>query len=116
MYFSGLSFGLLLIYHCALVLAFNKTSKRGLTFPATDNAADLLNINQTHSQISWVYDWGLNIPSYLATSNLEYVPMQWGGGNIQNLSSTLQAQGSKTVLVSGGVSHASFPQFLEGFQ
>jgi len=87
-----------LLCHLLPVLAFNKTSKRGLTFPAVNNPADLLNINQSHSQISWVYDWGLSIPPYIATSNLEYVPMQWGAGNIENLSSTLQQQQSKIVL------------------
>lgn len=89
---------LVLVKFAAVSLAFNKTSKRGLSFPAANNPADVLNINQTRSQISWVYDWGLNVPTYLAESNLEYVPMQWGAGNIENLAATLEKQGSKIVL------------------
>lgn len=73
---------------------------RGLTFPAANNPADVLNINQTHSLISWVYDWGLDAPAYLADSGIEYVPMQWGAGNIENLAASVKAQGSKVILVS----------------
>ncbi|KAJ7600826.1 glycosyl hydrolase catalytic core-domain-containing protein [Mycena floridula] len=87
-----------LFFQCSLTTAFNKTSKRGISFPATNNPADLLNVNQTHSQISWVYDWGLDIPAPLLTSNLEYIPMQYGLGNIENLAASLQAHGAKTVL------------------
>lgn len=91
-----------LALYCSLAAAATnttKSSKRGLTYPSTNNPQDVLNINQTHSLISWVYDWGLIEPPYLAASSLEYIPMQWGSGNIENLASALTNQSAKIVLV-----------------
>jgi hypothetical protein len=92
---------LLLAFQCSSTFARNKTSKRGVGFPADNNPQDVLNFNQSSSQINWVYCWGLDRPDYLDpnATNVEFVPMQWGSGNIENLASALQAQGAKTLLV-----------------
>jgi hypothetical protein len=81
-----------------LVSAFNKTSKRGLAFSAPDTPGDLNNANQTKSQVSWQYDWGNSPPTYLAISNIEYIPMQWGSEKIEQFSDAVKAQGAKTIL------------------
>jgi len=75
-----------------------KNTKRGLSYPDSDNIADILNINQTNSLISWQYDWGLTPPANLAESGVQYVPMQWGSGGIENLSATLSAQKADVLL------------------
>ncbi|KAK1226269.1 hypothetical protein PQX77_010742 [Marasmius sp. AFHP31] len=75
-----------------------KNPKRGLSFIPVDNDADVLNLNQSSSEISWIYDWSTPLPPHLATSGIEFVPMQWGAGNIENLSTTIKAQGSKVLL------------------
>ncbi|KAF5344980.1 hypothetical protein D9757_013788 [Collybiopsis confluens] len=75
-----------------------KNAKRGLSYPGTDNPQDVMNINQTKSQISWQYDWGLAPPLNLAQSGVEYIPMQWGSSGIENLSQALQSMGAKTLL------------------
>ena len=89
---------LYLIVASGLAVA-KKDSRRGLTFPSTDNPEDVLNINQTQSVISWIYDWALSPPSYLVNTSVEYVPMQWGAGNIENLASAVKNQSAKTLLV-----------------
>jgi hypothetical protein len=81
-----------------LVSAFNKTSKRGLAFSAPDTPGDLNNANQTKSQISWQYDWGNSPPNYMAVSNINYIPMQWGSGKIEVFTDAVKAQGAKTIL------------------
>ncbi|KAF9049468.1 hypothetical protein BDZ89DRAFT_1032946 [Hymenopellis radicata] len=75
-----------------------KNPKRGLSFPAANNPADVLNINQTRSVVSWTYDWSITPPDYLADTGIEYVPMQWGAGNIENLASIMAKTGAKTLL------------------
>ncbi|KAF8640678.1 hypothetical protein AX17_000334 [Amanita inopinata Kibby_2008] len=75
-----------------------KGKKRGLAFAAGEAPDDILNANQTGSLISWQYNWASVPPSYLATSNIPYVPMQWGSSNIENISNHIQAQGADTVL------------------
>ncbi|GAW00151.1 glycoside hydrolase family 128 protein [Lentinula edodes] len=52
----------------------------------------------TKSVISWQYDWGLTPPTNLAQSGIEYVPMQWGSGGIENLSAAVKAQGTNVLL------------------
>lgn len=76
-----------------------KNPKRGLSFPAANNPADVLNINQTRSVVSWTYDWSITPPDYLADTGVEYVPMQWGAGNIESLASIMSKTGAKTLLV-----------------
>ena len=91
---------LLLALSGTFVLAQNATThKRGLSFIPVDNDADVLNLNQSSSKISWIYDWSTRVPPHLATSGIEFVPMQWGAGNIENLSTIIKAQGSKILLV-----------------
>lgn len=80
--------------------AAGKNAKRGLSYPDSDNIADILNINQTNSLISWQYDWGITPPPNLAQSGVQYVPMQWGSGGIENLSDAVTAQGAQILLVS----------------
>ncbi|KAF8919072.1 glycosyl hydrolase catalytic core-domain-containing protein [Mucidula mucida] len=75
-----------------------KNPKRGLSFPAANNPADVLNINQTRSVVSWTYDWSITPPDYLADTGVEYVPMQWGAGNIESLASIMSKTGAKTLL------------------
>lgn len=76
-----------------------KNVKRGLAFAAGDTPDDILNANQTDSVISWVYDWANTAPDYLATSGLQYYPMQWGSGEISEFADAVKASGAKTVLV-----------------
>ena len=96
--FSGTLLVVLLL-RCLPSAAVNKTSKRGLGYIATNNPQDVRNFNQSQSQISWVYDWGLDRPDYLTNISVEYIPMQWGSGNIENLAASVKSQGAKTVLV-----------------
>ncbi|KAG5643544.1 hypothetical protein DXG03_000685 [Asterophora parasitica] len=81
-----------------LVSAQNKTSKRGLAFSSEQTPGDLNNANQTKSHISWQYDWGNSPPAYIAVSNIEYIPMQWGTGKIEQFADAVAAQGAKTIL------------------
>jgi len=82
----------------AVAAAAAKTSKRGLAFSAPDTPGDLVNANQSHSQITWQYDWGQTAPDYLAVSNIEYIPMQWGSVNIEVFQDAVKRQGAKTIL------------------
>ncbi|KAF7298856.1 Glycosyl hydrolase 53-domain-containing protein [Mycena indigotica] len=77
--------------------AATKSSKRGLAY-AADNKADILKANNTASVVSWVYNWALNPPDYLANSGIEYIPMQWGAEGIENLAVTVKGLGAKTIL------------------
>ncbi|KAG7440823.1 uncharacterized protein BT62DRAFT_909672 [Guyanagaster necrorhizus] len=79
-------------------LSVAKDSKRGLTFPSTNNPQDVLNINQTKGVVSWIYDWALTPPTYLINTSLEYIPMQWGSGNIENLAAAVKSQNATTLL------------------
>ncbi|KAF5330263.1 hypothetical protein D9758_014448 [Tetrapyrgos nigripes] len=74
-----------------------KDQKRGISFPANDNAADIQNLNQSKSAVTWQYDWGIYNP-FLAESGIEYVPMQWGAGGIENLSNAMASQKAKYLL------------------
>ncbi|KAF6754222.1 glycosyl hydrolase catalytic core-domain-containing protein [Ephemerocybe angulata] len=74
-----------------------KNPKRGIAY-ASDVAGDVINANQTASVISWQYDWANLPPAYLATSNIKYIPMQWGAGSIDKLVDAVRAQGADTVL------------------
>ncbi|KAG6874374.1 hypothetical protein C0995_015110 [Termitomyces sp. Mi166 len=82
-----------------LISARNSTSKRGMAFSAAETPGDILNANQTKSQISWQYDWGSSPPEYLAVDGIEYIPMQWGSANIEGFADAVQTQGAKTILV-----------------
>lgn len=77
----------------------SKLPKRGIAYPAVNNPEDVLNINQTRSVVSWVYDWAVSPPDYLENTGIGYVPMQWGEGNIENLASIIEETGAKTLLV-----------------
>jgi hypothetical protein len=77
-------------------LASSKNPKRGLGFTATPD--DIINANQSASVISWQYNWGSIPPAYLATSNIEYIPMQWGSSGIQAFSDDVQIQEADTIL------------------
>ncbi|KAG5340491.1 hypothetical protein C0989_001398 [Termitomyces sp. Mn162] len=82
-----------------LIFARNSTSKRGMAFSAAETPGDIVNANQTKSQINWQYDWGSSPPKYLAVDAIEYIPMQWGSANIEGFANEVQAQGAKTILV-----------------
>jgi hypothetical protein len=82
-----------------VALVGGKNPKRGLAF-AAETAGDILNVNQTASLISWQYDWANLPPAYLATSNIKYIPMQWGSGSIDKFVDAVRAQGADTILVS----------------
>ncbi|PFH49053.1 glycoside hydrolase family 128 protein [Amanita thiersii Skay4041] len=75
-----------------------KNKKRGLAFAAGDTPDDIINANQTKGLISWQYNWASIPPTYLATANIPYVPMQWGSGDIQTLADNIRAQDAKVVL------------------
>jgi hypothetical protein len=86
------------IYLSTLSLASSsKNPKRGLGFAATPD--DIINANQSASVISWQYNWASMPPDYLATSNVKYIPMQWGSSGIQAFSDDVQAQEADAVLV-----------------
>lgn len=95
--FSRLSFLFFLATSFSFSLASTKNPKRGLGFAAAPD--DILNANQSASVISWQYNWDSMPPAYLATSNIEYIPMQWGSSGIQTFSEDVQAQGANTILV-----------------
>ncbi|KAJ2930622.1 hypothetical protein H1R20_g6470, partial [Candolleomyces eurysporus] len=78
-------------------VAGRKNPKRGLAF-AAELPGDILNVNQTASVISWQYDWANLPPAYLATSNIKYIPMQWGSGSIDRFVDAVRAQGADTIL------------------
>ncbi|KAJ7643986.1 glycosyl hydrolase catalytic core-domain-containing protein [Roridomyces roridus] len=71
--------------------------KRGLAYAAT-NATDILKANSTASVASWVYTWSLNPPDNIVESGLEFIPMQWGAADIENLAVTMKGLGAKTLL------------------
>ena len=81
----------------SLSLASSKNPKRGLGFAATPD--DIINANQSASVISWQYNWASMPPAYLATSNVKYIPMQWGSSGIQAFSDDVQAQEADEILV-----------------
>jgi hypothetical protein len=89
---------------CSLVACFSfsfahtKNPKRGIGY-AGDLPGDIINANQTGSVISWQYNWANIPPDYLATSNITYIPMQWGSANIDSFGDDVNAQGANTILV-----------------
>jgi len=93
--FIRLSFFLSFALLC--VAATSKLPKRGLAF-AADNGTDITQANQTASVASWVYNWGINPPSDLSDSGIEYIPMQWGAAEIENLAVTVKGLGATTIL------------------
>ncbi|KAJ7781766.1 glycosyl hydrolase catalytic core-domain-containing protein [Mycena maculata] len=48
--------------------------------------------------VSWVYNWGLVPPDYLADSGIEFIPMQWGAADIETLAVTVKGLGATTLL------------------
>lgn len=76
-----------------------KNPKRGLAFAAADSPIDIYNANQTSSVVSWQYNWANIPPAYLATSNIPFIPMQWGSGSIEGFSDAVRSQGADVVLV-----------------
>ena len=94
---SRVSFWCCLATSLSLSLASGKNAKRGLGFAASPN--DIINVNQSASVISWQYNWANMPPAYLATSNIEYIPMQWGSSGIQAFSDDVLAQEVDAVLV-----------------
>ena len=80
-----------------LSLASSKNPKRGLGFSATPD--DIINANQSASVISWQYNWASMPPTYLATSNVKSIPMQWGSSGIQAFSDDVRAQEADVILV-----------------
>ncbi|KAJ6621855.1 hypothetical protein B0H10DRAFT_1789058 [Mycena sp. CBHHK59/15] len=75
--------------------ATTKLPKRGLAF-ADDDTADISKANASASVVSWMYNWGVTPPS--TTSGIEYIPMQWGAANIENIAVTVKGLGAKTLL------------------
>ena len=80
-----------------LSLASSKNPKRGLGFAASPD--DIINVNQSASVISWQYNWASMPPAYLATSNVKYIPMQWGSSGIQAFSDHVLVQEADIILV-----------------
>ncbi|KAL0581171.1 hypothetical protein V5O48_000861 [Marasmius crinis-equi] len=88
----------LLLLALSSTSALAKNAKRGISFISVDNEPDVMNLNQSSSEISWIYDWATPVTPNLASTGIEFVPMQWGAGNIENLSTIIKAQGSKVLL------------------
>ncbi|KAK7048525.1 glycosyl hydrolase 53-domain-containing protein [Favolaschia claudopus] len=74
-----------------------KSNKRGLAF-AAENPTDVLKGNSSASVATWVYNWALVPPDYIAESGIEYIPMQWGAADIEKLAVTVKGLGAKTIL------------------
>lgn len=91
-----------------------KNPKRGLAF-ASDVPGDVFNANQSASLISWQYNWNSIPPVYLATSDVPYVPMQWGSAAIDTFDDSVQVQGSKIILVGRPFAPESLDCMLCGF-
>jgi len=80
-----------MVYYLLVVLSFlsfqyvtaQVNPKRGIAF-AEDNGDDLYQITQDGSVISWLYNWAIEPPSYVEDSDIPFVPMQWGSGDIQS--------------------------------
>jgi len=91
------------LFLCSLVACFSftvaspKNPKRGIGY-AGDVPGDIINANQTDSVITWLYNWADTPPDYIATSNISYIPMQWGSVNINKFPDAVKAQGAKTIL------------------
>ncbi|PPQ99524.1 hypothetical protein CVT24_005314 [Panaeolus cyanescens] len=81
----------------SLAIAGPKNPKRGIGY-AGDIPEDIINANQTKSLISWQYNWANIPPNYLATSNIPYVPMQWGSANIDTFSDAVRIQDAPVIL------------------
>ena len=94
---SPMTFWCCLTAFLSLSLASSKNPKRGLGFTAMPD--DIINANQSASVISWLYNWASIPPAYLATSNIKYIPMQWGSSGIQAFSGDVQVQEADTILV-----------------
>ncbi|EGN96083.1 hypothetical protein SERLA73DRAFT_162035 [Serpula lacrymans var. lacrymans S7.3] len=71
-------------------------SKRGLAFADNTNPTDISVAENT--EVSWVYDWGTTPASYIASSGLPYIPMQWGTSGVESFAATVTSQGAKTIL------------------
>jgi len=54
--------------------------------------------NSTASVASWIYNWGLVPPANIASSGIEFIPMQWGAAGIEDLAVTVKGLGSTTIL------------------
>ncbi|PPQ69439.1 hypothetical protein CVT25_004831 [Psilocybe cyanescens] len=88
---------LLLAFWVSLSVAHTKNPKRGLGY-AGSVPGDVINANQSNSVLSWEYNWSNLPPDYLATSNIPYVPMQWGSVGADSFADDVKAQGAKTIL------------------
>ncbi|CAA7265847.1 unnamed protein product [Cyclocybe aegerita] len=75
----------------------NPNPKRGIGYSGTI-PGDIINANQSDSLISWQYNWGDLPPAYLATSNIKYIPMQWGSVGIDNFAEDVKMQDADTIL------------------
>ncbi|KAF8582541.1 glycoside hydrolase family 128 protein [Ramaria rubella] len=71
-------------------------SKRGLDWADGANPQDMKKFNGT-SVVTWAYNWSPT-PVDLTTSGLEFVPMQWNGAGIQNLSAEVSNLRAKEIL------------------
>ena len=77
-----------------------KNPKRGLAFAATNSPLDIINANQSASVVSWQYNWNSFPPVYLATSNIPFIPMQWGSASIDSFQGAVDSQGAQVILAS----------------
>ncbi|TEB38559.1 hypothetical protein FA13DRAFT_1784879 [Coprinellus micaceus] len=59
-----------------------RTTRSSSSQPIPAPTAVKKNPKRGISVISWQYDWANIPPAYLATSNVKYIPMQWGSGSI----------------------------------
>ena|ERR1700761_5762599 len=78
------------------ILAVNP--KRGIAFAESDGT-DISKLTAPGSQISWIYNWGTTRPSYLSSTGIPYIPMQWGGGGIESFGSAVEAERATIILV-----------------
>lgn len=78
--------------------AFASNVKRGLAY--ADSLPDIIRANQSHTAISWLYNWGTTPPDYLQTSGIPYIPMQWGAEGIESFVASVKELGATAILVS----------------
>jgi len=70
--------------------------RNGLAWP-TNNIDSISLFTQPNSQIEWIYNWSPYEPEG-GTFGLEFVPMQWGSGGIENLKSIISSQQNSILL------------------
>ncbi|KAJ7099701.1 hypothetical protein C8R44DRAFT_747630 [Mycena epipterygia] len=93
-----MSLVLLALLPCLLFTAprvAGSNPKRGLSL-VQGSESDLVKANG--GDCSWFYNWAPTPPASLPAVNLDFIPMQWGSGDIEGFADTVRAGGWSTIL------------------